>query len=228
MTLRLALIGALLLSACASRPLTEAERDFAGTVMAGALDLDEVTVVRGAVSAALPTTVPPRPRTTCSERLRPPRDGRVPGVFSAFVVGDRMFFSRRSWKPDLMAGYPDRLVLDEAMRLAHELTHVWQWQARSQTGYFPHLAFFEHVESDDPYLTEIDPGLGFLDYGWEQQGTIVEEFVCCRTLDPEAPRTEELHRLVSQVFPGAARRGEVRLADVELPWDGAEPQGICR
>jgi hypothetical protein len=119
------------------------------------------------------------------------------------------------------------MELTDAMRLAHELTHVWQWQRRDLTGYHPYKASLEHVELDDPYLLEIDPARGFLDYGYEQQGVIVEEFVCCRALDPEGTRTEALYRLVAEVFPAAARRDPAASGAIGLPWAGAETRGIC-
>jgi hypothetical protein len=219
---------AVLLSGCASRPLTEAERAFARTVTAEAVDLGEVRVVKGAVSAMIPTTIPVRERSTCRARLLPPQTEPAPGFFPAFVLGERMYFSRRIWRDDYLAGYPERLALRDAMRLAHELTHVWQWQARAETGYAPWRAAADHVALSDPYLVELDPARDFLDYGWEQQGVLVEEYVCCRALDPSAPRTAELRALVAQAFPGIAADEVVRSGDIALPWDGAEPQGICR
>lgn len=226
--LRLALLAACVgaLASCASRPLSEAERAFAQTVTAGAVDLGEVRVVKGAASALIPTTIPVRDRLTCRERLMPPLTAPAPGTFPAFVLGQRMYFSRRIWRDDYLAGYPDRLALRDAMRLAHELTHVWQWQARAETGYAPWRAAREHVALADPYLVTLDPGLDFLDYGWEQQGVLVEEYVCCRALDPDAPRTAELAALVGQVWPGAA--AEEIAVRIDLPWDGAETAGICR
>jgi hypothetical protein len=223
-----AILGVLLLGACAARPLTEAERDFARTVVGDAVALERVAVHRGAASALVPTTLPVRPRTTCRERLYPPRAERVPGVFAAFVLGERMFFSREVWAEDFAPDYPHRLDLRDAMRLAHELVHVWQWQSRRSTGYAPLLAAFEHVEADDPYLVEIDTSRAFLSYGWEQQGILVEEFVCCRALDPAAPRTREIHALVDDVFPGALADSAVPRAGIAVPHAEIETDGICR
>jgi hypothetical protein len=56
---------------------------------------------------------------------------------------------------------------------------------------------------------------------------IVEEFVCCRALDPDGARTAELHRLVAEVFPAAARREATIAVDIRLPWAGAQTEGIC-
>lgn len=222
------LAALLALSGCDARPLSEAERAFAFTVVGDAVDLDRVTIVRGSASALIPTTIEPRPQLTCRQRLRPALSAPVPGYFPAFVDRDTMYFSRRIWQPDALAGYPDRMHLGHAMRLAHELTHVWQWQERAQTGYAPRRAFGEHVRLEDPYLVELDPELGFLDYGWEQQGVLVEEYVCCRALDPTAPRTAQLRALVRQIYPDAAAAEVVPAAGIVLPWPDAETSGICR
>jgi hypothetical protein len=222
----LALLLALALAGCAARSLTPAEKAFAETVTGEAVALENVRIIKGSASALVPVTVPVRPRLTCRERLAPPRSEPVPGYFAAMALGNRVHVARRAWREDMLAGYPERMELSQAMRLAHELVHVWQWQARAETGYAPWRAGLEHVELDDPYLVDLAPDMEFLDYGWEQQGVLVEEYVCCRALDPEAPRTAELGALVRQVWPGAAA-GEIA-ARVDLPWDGAETRGICR
>lgn len=224
--LALSLLAAL--AACGARPLTEGERAFAETVVGRAVALDEVVIVRGSASALVPTTVPVRPRDTCRTRITPPREGPVPGVYPAFVLGDRIHVARDFWAPDFAPDYPEGLHLEAAMRLAHELVHVWQWQARGLTGYAPQRALAEHVALDDPYLTELEPGRRFLDYGWEQQGALVEEFVCCRALDPDAPRTDRLAGLIGEVFPEAERRPRVPPDQVRLLWAEAERRDICR
>ena len=86
-------------------------------------------------------------------------------------------------------------------------------------------ALREHQVSDDPYLFDVGTDTRFLDYGYEQQASIVEEYVCCATLDPKAPRTARLKELLEGAFP----LGKLTLPDkVVLPWDGAELTGICR
>ncbi|MDU8945637.1 hypothetical protein [Ovoidimarina sediminis] len=220
-------LAVLALAACASRPLTETERAFTGTVLGDAIDIAPVRITRGAAVGLLRPTVPPKPRTTCREKLFPPRDLPVKGRFPAFVLSDRVFYTREHWRADFLAGYPEAKSLRQSMRFAHELVHVWQWQNREVTGYHPLKAMTEHIESDDPYLIEIDPEKPFLAYAYEQQGVIVEEFVCCRALAPTAPRTAELLRLVRQVFPQAAARESVPRDEIALPWEGAELNGIC-
>ena len=221
------LLACSVLAACGGRPLTEAERGFAATVYGDTLDPEPVRLVKGAVVGLVTVTVPPRPRTTCQERLYPPMTEPVVARFPAFALAERVHYIRPLWSEDYLAGWPGTLPLADAMRLAHELTHVWQWQNRAETGYHPARAAAEHQSSADPYLFEERPDARFSDYGWEQQGAIVEEFVCCRALDPEGARTRRLARLLSEPFPGLSVEPAVHPQSVRLPWDGAEIRGIC-
>ncbi|MDJ0994899.1 MAG: hypothetical protein QNI90_15080 [Dinoroseobacter sp.] len=217
----------LTLSACAERTLTPTERAFTDSVLGPALDTQNVRIVEGSVSGLMPVEIPVRPRTTCREMIQRPRTEAVPGSYAAMVLGERVFYTREVFHGDFLASYPESMDLRKAMLLAHEMTHVWQWQQRELTGYHPFRAGFEHLDEDDPYLVEFDPGRPFLSYAFEQQGVIVEEFVCCRALDPDGMRTAELHRLVTQVFPAAARWETTPPIDVRLPWTDAQTEGIC-
>ena len=223
----LVLLAALALSACASRPLTPSEQAFASTIMEGEIDVSRVRVIRGAVVGLIPVTIQPRPQTTCREKLYPPLTEPVEAQFPAFVRRERVYYTRRFWEDDFLAQYPERLDLDQAMRLAHELTHVWQWQERERTGFAPLTAALEHLGNADPYQINGDLRLKFTDYGFEQQGAIVEEFVCCRVLDPNGARTARIAELVGQVFPAARRMTEVPVSGIEIPWSGAPVKGIC-
>ena len=112
------------------------------------------------------------------------------------------------------------------MIFSHELTHVWQWQNRATTGYSPLRAAFEHTGGVDPYLFDLDSDPKFSDFAYEQQGSIVEEFVCCRALAPQAPRTQRLRALISQVMP-VAELPQNRTYEVKMPWSGVDLNGIC-
>lgn len=217
----------MLLCACASRPLSPGETAFAQSVLGEAVDTSRARVVRGSVVGALRVTVPPRPRTTCRERIWPPRTEPIESGFGAMVLGERVYYTERLWKEDFLSAYPATYNLPEAMRFVHEMVHIWQWQARALTGYSPFKASREHIRSDDPYLIDVNIDRPFLDYAYEQQATIVEEFVCCRALDPEGSRTDALHKVVTQVFPEAARRSLVGQDTVFVPWQDVERRGIC-
>lgn len=217
----------LCLAACTSRPLSDAERNFLQTFHGDQVDMDAVRVTQGSITSAIQADIPERPRNTCREKLYPPRSGPQTLIFPGLTVGSVMFYTEPFWSEDYLKGYPDALPLRDAMRLAHEMTHVWQWQARSRTKYHPFKALREHIAEDDPYLVDFDPDRPFLSYGWEQQGTLTEEFVCCRALDPTGAKTQALYQMLSREFPTIARRELTALADVALPWDGAEISGIC-
>jgi len=65
----------------------------------------------------------------------------------------------------------------------------------------------------------------FLDYPFEQQGAIVEEYVCCRALDPGGARTRRLHAMLKGVFP--LERLTAPQPAAYVPWKGAKTRGIC-
>ena len=223
------ILGCLLLVALAAcgRPLTDTERAFAHKIHGPAVDLDRVRLARGALVGSVTFKRPARPRVTCRERiLPPPKTDIVTAKPAAVVLFNRIHFTRDWYLDDYMPRYPDRLYLIEAMLLAHEMTHIWQWQNRRITGYHPLKAAAEHGRSDDPYLFDAEVERTFLDYGFEQQGAIVEEYVCCRALAPEAARTKRLHEMLSAAFP-VSTLPPSRDHDVVLPWKEAELKGIC-
>ena len=89
----------------------------------------------------------------------------------------------------------------------------------------PLRAANEHFVNDDPYLFDVDNDTNFLDFAYEQQASIIEEYVCCAALDPEAPRTARLRELLQQGLPMEALELPEKIV---IPWDGAEVRGICR
>lgn len=213
--------------ATCGRPMTEAEVAFSATIHGSALDTSKVRLVDGAPTRAVTFRRKARPRTTCRELIvPPPKDEIVTAKPAAVALWQHVLFDKDWYLDDYVPAYPDQINLVAAMLLAHELTHVWQWQNRKTTGYSPLRAATEHQFSDDPYLFEIDSDRRFSEFGFEQQGSIVEEFVCCRALAPQAPRTKRLHSLISQAMP-VAKLPQSRQHDVRLPWDGVELNGIC-
>ena len=219
-------LALLTLPGCATRPLTEPERAFSATLQGAGLDPAPVRVTRGLMVAGIPTARESRPYVTCRERIHPPEpDEKVRWTVAGMVLGQHLYTARRVYEPDFLKGYPVTLPLADAMFFAHEMTHVWQWQNRATTGYAPWRAAAEHGAKDDPYLFDLTPGRAFADYGYEQQAALVEEFVCCRALDPGGARTERLHALLLQAFPDLPRRDPA--GHVDLPWKAAETRGIC-
>jgi hypothetical protein len=186
-----------------------------------------VRLVDGAPTRAVTFERKARPRTTCRELILPPiKTETVTSKPAAVALHNRIFFDRDWYRDDYLPNYPEQIGLIAAMLLSHELTHVWQWQNRKVTGYTPLRAAFEHDGANDPYLFDLDTEPRFSDYGFEQQGAIVEEYVCCRSLAPTAPRTQRLHDLIAQAMP-VEKLPQSRVYAVGLPWDGVELQGIC-
>lgn len=224
--IRLALFAVFLLVAACGRPLTENERAFLDTIHGDTLNMDRVRLHDGAPTRAVTFRRKPRPRTTCRELILPPaKDEIVTSKPAAVALYNTILFDKDWFLEDYLRDYPDELGLIAAMLFAHEATHIWQWQNRATTGYSPLRAGLEQTAAD-PYLFEIDAERTFGAFGFEQQASIVEEFVCCRALAPLAPRTKRLHALIGQVMPVAPLPAS-REWDVRIPWDGVEVRGIC-
>ena len=216
-----------LLAAC-GRPPSEAERDFLSRIHGDSFDASALRIHKGAPVLPVTFTRAPRPRTACRERILPPVKTRetVKVKPIAVALGNHVFMTRDWYLEDYLKDFPDRLHLMAAMLYAHEATHVWQWQNRRDTGYHPFLAAQEHLGADDPYLFDLDTHSSFTDYGFEQQGAIMEEYVCCRALDPQGARTRRLHAMLARTLP-VAPLPQSREHAVLLPWKDAEVSGIC-
>ncbi|MEM6940491.1 MAG: hypothetical protein AAF943_03980 [Pseudomonadota bacterium] len=220
------LLLCLVLAAC-GRPLTSNEQAFLETFHGETLNMDRVRLHDGAPTRAVTFRRKPRPRTTCRELILPPvTEAIVTSKPAAVALYNTVLFDRDWYLEDYLPDYPDTIGLIAAMLFAHEITHVWQWQNRASSGYSPLRAGAEQITRDDPYLFELDEAPAFGDFGFEQQASIVEEYVCCRALAPDGPRTARLHALIEAVMPvkplPASREWNVR-----LPWAGAEIGGIC-
>jgi len=220
------LILFLVLAAC-GRPLSEAERVFMSGIQPG-LDTDRIRIVENPLVGLRVTTIPTRPRNTCRELILPPATGPTVETRTAgAVLFQNVMVAPDYYLEDYLSGYPERVNLVAAMYFAHEMTHIWQWQNRDVTGYHPLRAAAEQWVSDDPYLFDPDEDRSLLDYGYEQQASLVSEYVCCRALDPEGARTQRLEGILAplmQITPAAA---QTSAPEILLPWAGAELDGIC-
>ncbi|SFJ56315.1 hypothetical protein [Jannaschia pohangensis] len=223
--MRLALILVLALAAC-TRPLTPAEVALVAPLHGESLDTAPVRLIRSPFVGLFPITFDARPRTTCRERIGPPREGRITTSTGGIVLFEKLFLNPDSFLPDYAATYgpEDKLDLAAAMFLVHEMTHVWQWQNRALTGYHPRRAFREQVTIDDPYLFDAEASQPFLSYGYEVQASLVEEYLCCATLDPKGVRTTRLKHLLREVMPVA--EPEVFARPVWVPYTEDLPK-IC-
>lgn len=224
--MRFALILTTLLLAACGRTLTPAEQAFARAFHGPDIDPATVRFHQG-LAPEHPRIIPERPRLTCQERIWPPwRSKSVEVTTGAMALFQSVHYRADLYRTDFLADLPEVLDLPDAMLFAHEMIHVWQWQNRATTGYHPIRAALEHVGSPDPYLFDPSEVRPFLAYGWEQQGSIMEEYVCCRALDPDGARTQRLHDMLSEHFDLPAP-GRPLASAIRLPWDGVVTEGIC-
>ena len=222
---RLALLALLALVSC-GRPLSPGEQSFIEAYHGPDIDVTTAFLADGLRPPA-PRTVPARPRLTCQQRIYPPPSGpTVRTAPIAMSIFRQVYFDDRLYLPDFMSQYPDRVYLPDAMLLAHEMVHVWQWQNRDVTGYHPFRAALEHAGSRDPYLFDPETEARFLSFGYEQQGAIMEEYICCKALAPQAERTARLHAMLSEHFDLPPLDTPVA-REIYLPWEGVTVQGIC-
>ncbi|PWJ13338.1 hypothetical protein [Jannaschia seohaensis] len=222
--MRIALLLLVALAAC-GRPVTEGERALTAPLHGPTLDIDRVRIQTQLGIGAFPITYDARPRTTCRERIGPPQTGRITARTGGIVLYERLLLSPAIAFEDFARFDRDgRLDLPAAMFFVHEMTHVWQWQNRDVTGYHPSRAFAEQMTIDDPYLFREEPGRRFLDFGYEVQASLVEEYLCCAVLHPEGARTHRLKELLRQVMPVADPQRITRPAWV--PYEEDIP-GIC-
>lgn len=203
------------LSGCA-RPLTQNEREIAAAVFGDSFDPDPVRVRLGVGLAPLPKRAisdgraarnppaPPLPKdwhppdTICDRVAEPDRGWQFP---AGFVLGNQIFLARDFYRPDMFAGWPDRLPIGQSLLMAHELMHVWQFQNRARTGYSTLRSGAESLMAGDPYYW---PGKGqsaLLAFNFEAQAAIVEDYLCYTFLLPDHPRRAELAALIGPVLP---------------------------
>ncbi len=203
----LAALCALALSACA-RPLTQNERRFAADTLGPSLNVDAVRIARGfspmPPARQMPDTsdlfpvIPENQVSGLCDRTAPePRTGPPPG----WALWNRLHMSREFYRADLALDWPKSARFPQALVLAHELVHVWQWQQRRVTGYRPARAAFESFVNMDPYFYVPDADASFLKFGFEQQAALLEDYVCYALYDPAAPRRAELRPLLAPYFP---------------------------
>ncbi len=189
------------MSAC-SRPLTSSEEQFAADLFGPTLDTSQVRVAQGVGITPLYKTVPKsvthlKGTEKACVRTPQPRGAQPP---QAFAFRNRIHFDTGLYASDMAMVWPGGLRIPHAFVLAHELTHVWQWQNRARTGYSPARAVAESWRLADPYYAA--PGeAAFLSFGYEQQAALVADFVCFTLSNPTHPRRAELRTILAPVFP---------------------------
>ncbi|MEL7114654.1 MAG: hypothetical protein AAGP08_03545 [Pseudomonadota bacterium] len=175
----------------------------AEVIFGDSLDADQVRVKSG-FRGAPPVTDPPlpakravEPRPGACDRTAPtPREGPPP----AWALYNTVHFSKDFYRNDHAPGWPGDILLPQSFIMAHELVHVWQWQNRATTGYRPVKAGLESVLNMDPYFYVPDEGAGFLEYGFEQQASLLEDYMCYAVFDPANPRRAKTRTILAPYF----------------------------
>ncbi len=221
------ILTTLVLATC-GRPLTEAEIAYMAEIQGPTFNPRPVRIVENPLVGIFTQTYPTRPPTTCRERIFPPPDTpTVSGQTAGIVFFNTLHLREDVVLPDYTRFEDGTRGLVAAMFFAHEMTHIWQWQNREVTNYHPFRAFWEHATIEDPYLFSNDDQRSFLSYGYEQQASLVEEYVCCRALDPQGARTARLEALIGQVMPVTPLQSRADDTDIRIPWADAPIGGIC-
>ena len=199
-----------------------------GQIMGDTLNTNDVRLLEVDVINMTTRIYPTRPQITCREKIAPPPTGPTIRTRTAGAVAWTHVLTIPDWTtPNYVSGYPEKINLVGAMYFAHEMTHVWQWQNRTITGYSPLRGLAEHKPGIDPYLFDPAEEIHFLAMGYEQQASLVEEFICCRTLAPAAPRTERLYQALSAVMPVQDPIQTPRPVEILGVHKDAELVGIC-
>ncbi|CAN0596181.1 unnamed protein product [Ectocarpus sp. 12 AP-2014] len=193
-----------LLAAC-SRPLTPTEEKFASDLFGDSLDTSDIRIAQGLGVTPLYKTVPKAQATvvqgTDKACIRTPSPTRSANPPQAFAFKNRLHFGTGLYSTDMTLAWPRYLRFPQAIILAHELTHAWQWQHRARTGYTPWRAAKESVLKVDPYFSNAEDAPTFLMFGYEQQAAIVEDYVCFAVANPTHPRRYELREILDPVLP---------------------------
>jgi hypothetical protein len=127
--------------------------------------------------------------------------GMKGGSADAITFFNTIYFDNGYYSDDILEGYPDFIFINDAALLAHEVTHVWQYQNRDITGYHPVKALFEHIQYSDPYSYTLTPGKKFLDYRYEQQGRIVQDYILIYYVNSSDPRVATYEKLIKESIP---------------------------
>jgi hypothetical protein len=217
----------LLLSAC-GRGLTESERALMSPLMGDTFDADQARMLEAGFIGMVTRTYAARPQVTCRERIAPPPSGPTVQGRTAGAVAWTHVLTNSDWTlPNYADGYPEELNLVAALYVSHEMTHIWQWQNRDMTGYSPFRGLAEHKPGVDPYLFDPTEETAFLDMGYEQQASLVEEFVCCRTIAPHGARTQRLYDTLRAVMPIQHPKQTPRPERVFGIYESADLVGVC-
>ncbi len=205
------LLAGLALSGC--RFLTANEKNFTSKIYSGQLNANKVQVyslahsrqntndkLMGTLEAEYRTDKSVKSYGLDKSQLLTKAAASLRNKSNAMVIKNNIYYKSDAYKADLAAGFPTNVFVDDLDLLGHEIMHVWQYQNRDRTGYSLLAVALEHIRYSDPYDYHIVPGKKFLDYRFEQQGRIVQDYVRYSFTAPGSAELQALRRLLSQEF----------------------------
>ena len=199
------LLSVVMLSGCAGRALTVNESAFLGTVHKLGVDYKKVKIHKSLAGseAKLDKMFGGEKSVMVNGQAlgREEVDRIVAGMPEAFVLYNDIYYQKDSYSNDFIPEWPDYVRIDYAALLAHEVTHVWQHQHKDLTGYSPLKALLEHQRYDNPYAYKLEDGKRFLQYRYEQQGKMVQDFVWLELTHQRTDTYYKLKALIDEVFP---------------------------
>lgn len=208
-----------LLTAC-SRPMTDGEIAYGNELFTRGLNFEEVRFSgqeRQGIQKAKEKLAQEHASVLSNQKDSEKLISAIPSLFGAdaIVIGNTIYFDSDVYSLDFSESVAD----SDRWLMAHELTHVWQWQNRDYTGYTFSRVVSEHVEfGDSVYKYILVDGKRFTDYRFEQQGAIVQCYAMLRQVRPNAPVTLKHERIIRSEFP----------LDALLKLIGFDDDGIVR
>ena len=201
----LAITAAISVTAC-SRDMTDGEIAYGQQVFTRDLDFEVVRFSGNERNAQRKATrqleseaeqlAGTQPKDAGSEKLL----SILPSLFGAdaMAIANTVYYDSDVYSPDFSKSAYD----SDRWLMAHELTHVWQWQNRAKTGYSFTKVVSEHLKYGDAvYDYKLVNGKKFTEYRFEQQGEIVECYMKLRQLSPDSPLTIRHEKLIRAEFP---------------------------
>lgn len=149
------------------RPLTTGEQDILRALFQDSVDLSKVAIKNG---------------------------GWLTWTGNFVTINNTIYWPKAHAFEDLSS--PEVPALLKAV-LFHEVVHVWQYQNRqhpSLKGYTWRSALWEHLTQRDPYAYQPEDHARLTDYGFEQQGRIVQNAVYARLQGQSANRLDAIIR----------------------------------
>lgn len=210
------------LAAC-SRPMTDGEISYSREILSQGLDFGEVRfsgqeaqgirLAERQLAQDVQKILEAPGNEENADRLM----SSLPSLFGAdaIVIGNTVFFDRDVYSSD----FSTSIIDSDRWLMAHEVTHVWQWQNREVTGYTFAKVVSEHLEfGDDVYEYSLIEGKSFTEYRFEQQGAIVQCYAMLRQIRPTDPLTVRHEQLIRSEFP----------LDAMLELIGSDNDGVVR